>query len=132
LSGSRTIYLDIVNATTDLGPNALTGLTIGDFNLTGDTQFTLTGFSATLLPSSTNGGGTLEVMLNFNWSGFGVYTGDLQFLTDQEAAFGDTADGDIFDYQLFARASAPEPATWLIFGVGLGGLAAVRRRRPKK
>jgi hypothetical protein len=132
VTGSETIYLDIANATTDLGGDALTGLTIGDFNLTGNPDFTLTGFSDTVLHSSTNGGGTLQVELNFNWSGVGLYTGDLQFFTDQEAAFGDTADGDIFDYQIFAKASVPEPATWLIFGVGLGGLAAVRRRRSKK
>lgn len=132
VSGSKTIYLDIANATADLGGDALTGLTIGDFSLTGNPDFTLAGFSDTLLHSSANGGGTLEVALHFNWSGVGVYTGDLQFFTDQEAAFGDTADGDIFDYQLYARASVPEPATWLVFGVGLGGLAAVRRRRSKK
>jgi len=132
VTGSETIYLDIANATTDLGGDALTGLTIGDFNLTGNPDFTLTGFSDTVLHSSTNGGGTLQVELNFNWSGVGLYTGDLQFFTDQEAAFGDTADGDIFDYQIFAKASVPEPATWLILGVGLGGLAAVRRRRSKK
>ena len=129
LTGSKTIFLDITNATLDLGDNSLTGLTIGSFSLAGDPNFSLSGFSTTVLPSAANGGGVLEVAINFTATGAGLYSGDLQFTTDQEAAFGNTALGDIFDYALFATASVPEPGTWLIIGAGLGGLAAVRRRR---
>jgi len=122
---TATLPLDLSNVTPDPGGDALTGLTL-DFEITGPDAAM---FSLDLTPDTVvSSGQTLNLTLTFDPGGVeGVFGATLTLLTDQGAAFGETALGDPFVFNLTGE-SIPEPATILLTLCAFAPLLGRRKR----
>lgn len=119
----------VSNVTTDIGPDALTGLTLLDAFFEGSDAglFSLSGFN----PGMVLSGGTSSLFdILFTPGGsHGPKTARLIFVTDQNAAFG--TEGDRFGFDVVAHAT-PEPASLTLLGLGIVGAVPVLRRNMRR
>ena len=123
---------DVRNTTTDLGGLALTGLTIKSITFGGADAllFALDALSGAHVGSILAAGDLLTLSLDFLGATVGLYSADVLITTDQGVAYG-ASGGASFDYGLVAQV-VPKPVSWAAFGVGILGLAFVRRLRPAR
>ncbi len=121
LGSTETLDLALQNVGTN--PNGSV-LTIEGYSITGTDA---SSFSASLTAGSViDQGGTLIVPITVYATRVGELTSNLTLFTDQGAGLGGA--GATFTYSLDPT-SSPEPASIAVIGVGLAGLANMRRRR---
>jgi hypothetical protein len=128
LNSALTAYMTLQNTTADAnnGQTTLTNLTIKGYSLSGANP---NDFQVSLTANSVLGeGGTLSVPIKVTGNTLGLESATLTIFTDESTAYGGS--GDTFTYVLTAR--VPEPAALATVGVGLAGLAFMRRRRKSR
>ncbi|OYV36489.1 MAG: hypothetical protein B7Z80_15390 [Rhodospirillales bacterium 20-64-7] len=127
-NASQTIYLALENTTTDQnGGNAsLTNLTLDKFSIAGTNASSFSVSSLTNGTVITQGGALLVPITVVSGSTLGMLNSSLTIFTDQSVALGGA--GDTFTYALTATV-VPEPTSLAVIGVGLAGLASMRRRK---
>src|SRR6185437_3967257 len=123
-NSTATYLLTLENTSTDPGAANLTDLTIesfafsgadaGSFNSTFTNGTVIHEGDSIVIPITVVGGNTV-----------GPLNSTLTLFTDESAALGGI--GDTFTYRL--AAAVPEPENLAVFGLGLVGLAGLRRRR---
>ena len=110
---------DNLNGASEEVAVSLNGTTVGDF----------------IVPDNGGSGGVINYAVSVFFApivGNGTYDLTMTLLDTIPTGEGsiDFLDGGVFVLNGGVRVVAPEPITILLFGAGLGGLAAARRRRP--